>query len=204
MVGCILMALSLASAQKPAEQKKSKSKIRVLRIYDPQKDETSTGTMLDLTDLTRAIGFVDLSGSTPGTYDVGSQMSASYTFPGKIFSRPESVRVVFAAFSKGKYKTKNDYMVKADGELLFQGKAEYQQQQLTTLNKDRDKTYEERLTLVIPLDLFIRLANAKKVQLKIGPTDFDLSGEQRERLKALAASIDKCESPDCVWGTLKR
>lgn len=207
IVCCVLMASSFTGAQKPPEQKKSKNKIRVLRIYDPKKDETATGIMQGLMDMMSAMALVGLSTQTPGRSRLGSQMGALYTFPGKTVSPPEFVRVKFTVFDTERYKTKTDYTVKADGELLLQGKAGYDQRPLPTADKKdqgKDTMYEESLTLVVPTDLFIRLADAKKVQIKIGGTDFDLSATQRESLKALAASIDKCESPDCMWGTLNR
>ncbi len=202
LIACCL----LPGAFPVSAQQKSKSKITVLRVYDPAINETVTRISPDLSETFKEFGkAVIFPGSTPGNQSVGSQMTAYYIFTGKTASRPESVRLMFTAYGTTKYKTKNDFTIKADGELVLQGKAEYRQRQLVAdKTPDKDTKYEEALTLVVPLDIFLSLSKAKKVHLKIGPSDFDLNEKQRQSLATLAASIDKCESPDCLWGTLDK
>ncbi len=207
LIACLLLAThSFAGAQKPAQPKRSKDAVTVWRVYDPATDETVTSVSYGLGDyglgLGRNILFRD---GAPGRYSVGSLMRASYKFSGKAFKRPDSVSVMFLAQGGNKYQTQNDYTVKADGEQVLQGKADYAQRQIDMGQKiNKDLSLEEELTLVVPLDIFTQLAKAKKIQIKIGPTGFSLNDKQREMLQALVASLDKCEQPDCLWGTLNR
>jgi hypothetical protein len=55
--------------------------------------------------------------------------------------------------------------------------------------RDESTLGSEMLWLALPRDVFVRIANAKKVHLKLGVKEFDLSEPHLRNLQALAGSI---------------
>ena len=55
---------------------------------------------------------------------------------------------------------------------------------------NRRKVIQQEVRAMVPLDIFFRLRQAKKVQLKLGDKSFKLSGYQRKGIAALANTID--------------
>jgi len=152
-----------------------KGKVNVYRQYDKKKGETVTQTAMML-----------IYGPEPGPYSLGSGLSmlASYTFPGQTPSAPETVTLTFMS-SENRYvfADQRDLTIKADDDIFKLGDMEYKQ------IRGVSAAASERLWQAVPRETFARIANAKRVHVKLGQKEFDLTGRHLKNLQALASSI---------------
>ena len=155
----------------------NEEKVNVYRKYDKKKRETVTQTDLML-----------IYGPAPGPYSLGFGLSmlASYTFPGQTPSAPETVTLNFIS-SENDYvfAFEHDLTIKLDNDILNLGKMEYQQIRGTSAGA------LEKLWRALPREVFARIANAKRVHVKLGEKEFDLTERQLKNLHALVISISQ-------------
>jgi hypothetical protein len=112
-----------------------------------------------------------------------------YTYPGKIQSRPQAVLFVFLPLDK--YKNAPNFSVTADGMILQEGQATFDE---LCCEKVNGHTYTQQQIIVpVPIDIFARITQAKKVELKLtsksGKYSFKLNDYQKKCLAALANTI---------------
>ena len=168
-----VMGRAASAAQKSNPQ--NKEKVNVYRKYDKKKHETVTQTDLML-----------IYGPDPGPYSLGLGLSmfAAYTFPGQIVSAPETITLNFMSSENSYVFTfEHDLTIKADNEILNLGKLEYEQIRGTSA------VAHEKLWQALPRDVFARIAYAKKVHMKLGQKEFDLTEHHLKNLQALVSSI---------------
>ncbi|HEX8746528.1 MAG TPA: hypothetical protein VF717_04955, partial [Pyrinomonadaceae bacterium] len=108
-----------------------------------------------------------------------------YTYPGRTLVRPQTVSFVIVPRQKPKEAV--SFSVSADGEIVHQGEA-LPPQSRTDAN-GRKKTGKD-ITVSVPTEVFLRLAQAKKVEFKIGKSSEKLNEYQRKAVAALAVTIN--------------
>jgi hypothetical protein len=139
-------------------------------VYDAQKDLTTT-----------RLPFSRLSGEKERYHSV--DFSVFFTYKGKTKPVPESVNFELISVVKA-WKLNSDLYVVfvVDGEQLHFGS-----DRSAIPNPVKGRTWVgERMIFNIPFEKFERLASAKELAIKMGPTLFLLSDEAHDSLRAFA------------------
>jgi hypothetical protein len=170
----IVLGGTAGTAQNTNPQNQEKA--NVYRKYDKKKRETVTQTDLML-----------IYGPDPGPYSLGFGLSmfAAYTLPGQIVA-PETITLNFMSSENSYVFTfEHDLTIKTDNEILNLGKMEYEK------IRGASAVAHEKLWLALPRDVFARIAYAKKVHMKLGQKEFDLTEHHLKNLQALVSSIGR-------------
>ena len=150
----------------------------VVRTFDPGKNESNTSTLfVQVEEL--------VARASPGwdpAYDRNLNLySAEYIYPGRFPARPQTV--VFTFISKGKSKGTATFSITADNSLIHEGAVAVVERAGTN----------GQLKITLPTDIFLRMAQSKKVEFKIRATTYEnsykLKDYQRKCLASLAATI---------------
>ena len=177
---CIIFALAcvascMAQYVKPAPAKiKLKHKSRIGMMYDKFKDESTV-----------IVGpYFLTSGMEYALTNSQFQMMAAFTFTGQKLEKPvDHVTLAFLSSSKEwTFLQDQDLYVLVDGERLSLGKAE----------RDSDIKLggvKEYLGVSLPYDTFLKIANGKNVEMKLGPKEFKLKDEHLEGFRDLASRM---------------
>lgn len=155
-------------------QKSNPQRGNIYRKYDKKKRQTTIQTEAML-----------ISGaSTLYTTDFGIFMFASYTFPGETPSVPETITLHFiSSVNPHVFTFDRDLIISADNETLKLGKTEYR------ARIDESTLGSEVLWKALPKDVFARIANAKRVHVKLGVKEFDLTERHLKNFQALVSSV---------------
>ena len=160
----------------------------VMKIFDPDKNESTVSALLfDLQSADpRSMLGLDPDHPLPQI----RLHRAEYTHPGTIQSRPQTVAFVFLPLDK--YKTAPSFSVTTDGALLHEGEATLDEMCCEKVN---GHTYTlQQIIISVPTDIFERITQAKKVELKLnsksGKYSFKLNDYQKRCLAALANTIE--------------
>lgn len=188
LIAClILLSCSAAGRPRPAAQDSGvlSERPQVIRIFDPDKNETTTSAFLfDLRSSEFQAGF-DSYRPLPGV----RLHSAEYSYPGRAAARPRVMAFVFVP--RDKYKTAPNFSVTADGAELHQGEATLREMCCVEVNGR--SANPQHIVVAVPMEIFGRLRQAKKIELKLssksGKYSFKLNGYQRKCLDALANTI---------------
>ncbi|MCA1592273.1 MAG: hypothetical protein LC754_06405 [Acidobacteria bacterium] len=156
-------------APTPAPKSKNKESVRIYRRYEKSKNETITETRP-----------MPIFGNILG----GLDMNVFYTYLGKSSTTPQSVTINFTS-SNPEHEHRRDLIVKADGEVYQLGTMEYRRL------PDSNFGFPGKLSLSIPVEAFNRIANAKKVHMKLGTEDFDLEERHIKKLRGLASAMTR-------------
>lgn len=117
-------------------------------------------------------------------------ISFYFYYPGQTLVTPRFVSfgVLYEALDPQKYES-HLLSAKIDGQQVDFGKMVVQSEKLMHYRSTTAyKAYTHRiLDLDISYESFLRLANAKKVKMKLGDYDFDLSKDQLEAIRDLAS-----------------
>jgi len=174
----VLLVLALLGGTAHGSQKtkpQNEERINVYRKYDKKKRETVTQSDLML-----------IYGPEPGPYSLGFGLSmfASYSFPDQKPSAPETITLSFIS-SENRYvfAFERDLTIKADNDILKLGKMDYQQ------IRSSSQVASEKLWLPLSREVFGRIANAKRVHVKLGEKEFDLNEHHLKNLQGLINSI---------------
>lgn len=174
--GLVILALAVVATTYAQEPATKQDKVNVYRKYDKNKQETITGTELMLVY------------GPAGPYSLGFGLStrAAYVFPGRTPSPPEDITLTFMSSEDSYVFTfERDLTIRADGEVFQLGKMEYSQ-----IEKTLRAAYE-KLWISIPRDVFARIANSKKVHVKLGQKEFDFTEKHLKHFQALISSIGR-------------
>jgi hypothetical protein len=157
----------------------------IIKVFEPEKNESTV-----------YISFVDPKSGYAGLFPPQADFSspslhlknALYRYQGKNPARPQSV--VFTFIPKDKLKGLVYFSVNADNAIVHQG--EMTQEQYTV--KEDGSTYQE-VAIVVPIDIFLGLVQAKKVEFKVGPksykNSYKLNDYGKKCLPALADTMEK-------------
>jgi hypothetical protein len=185
-----MCALALLCAGPSAAQDVSlemgKDHVLVARAFDPSSDETTVSVIPDF----MRVLVVDILSNSPDVQSSPTHQtveftlrSVSYSYPGNIPLRPQNVKFVFISDGrKPKYKDNLDFSIDAEASPLHQGKIDYSV-------KDSTLGRIEVLMTPVPTEVFLRIAQAKKVQWTLGVRKYKLTDSQRKGMRALAQTI---------------
>lgn len=178
-----------ASALKVPPKRDYKYDGKIVSTYDKEKDRTIVLIQLmpvKSVEDPRYGNDPDFSGKTPERL----RISFYFAYPGQTLVTPRfaSIGILYMAFDPQKYES-HLLSAKIDGERVDFGKMVVINQKLVSYRSPAAyKPYTSRvLDLNISYENFLRMANAKKVKIKLGDYDFDLSKDQMEALRDLAS-----------------
>jgi hypothetical protein len=165
---------------------------QVKTAYDKTKNET--------TESLRLMTVMEKPGTIEARFPGGSRnlpseilrMTAYFTYPGRTLVKPESVMLGFLSIVQGeaKYKDTDEVTVRVDGQSLSIGKLHVADRQIDTQMELKDVDYwRETLEVSLKTPEFLRIANARKVTVQLGNTQFDLSAEHIKSLRVLASRV---------------
>jgi hypothetical protein len=111
-------------------------------------------------------------------------MQSYFIYPGKKPSPPQSVVMTFVSLKHGEryYQKERGLSFNVDGDPVEIGEA-----QLVQFQMMEDKVMKESVSIEVPYDKFMRVANAKKVRMKLGKTEWDLKKQHLKSLRDYAS-----------------
>lgn len=155
----------------------------VLRIFNPEDNESVTITLLVERNYANWPASPMWPEESPRTNLFFTR--ALYTFPGRTPVQPQTVS--FIVVPRTKPKKAVSFSVSADGEVIHQGEIAPGQGETVIGGLKLDKSV---ILVPVPTEVFLRLAQAKKVEFKIGTSSEKLNGYQRKAIAALAGTIN--------------
>jgi hypothetical protein len=160
----------------------------VTRVFDSDKNESRISAFLIDPQSDAFRGTLVYSASHPPP-DIRLH-SVEYTYPGNIPSRPQAMVFVFVPLEK--YKTAPSFSVAADGTVLHQGEATLRE--LCCVEINGHKANPQHIVVAVPMEIFERIRQAKKIELKLtskrGKYSFKVNDYQKKCLTALANTIE--------------
>ena len=113
-------------------------------------------------------------------------MQAYFVYQGKTPSAPPSVVMTFVSLKHAQryYQKDRNLSFTVDGAPLDIGEA-----QLVQFQAMGDNVLKEILSIEVPYDKFKSIANAKKLKMKLGKTEWDLKKKQLKALRDLAGRM---------------
>ncbi len=186
---CLCATFGLAQgALTPPAKRNFKYAGKIVSTYDKSKDKTIVLIQLmDVEDVEDPRPVWEDTPSKPRQQDrLGLTMFFGY--PGEKLATPQYVSIGFTyiALEPQQY---GDHLLSAkiDGERITLGKMQVLGTQEVIVRTAYKRYTRRALELVIPYEQFLRLANAKKVKMKLGETEFDLSKDHLEAVRDLAS-----------------
>lgn len=160
---------------------------KIVTTYDPAKAQTIV--LIQLMEIKEAevAEFVNVYSPTGRTFD-RLEITWFFAYPGKALTTPKYVSVGFHYMAEHpeKYESRK-LMAKIDGERVELGQMDEMAQRELVNMHGRPNYFQGLLEMTIPYELFLRLANAKKVKMKLGDFDFDLSKDHLNAIRDLAS-----------------
>ena len=120
-----------------------------------------------------------------------ARFHASFTYPGRT-SRVQPKRVLFSLTSTSedwKYTDFHKLTAFVDGKPLKLGALEHVPSFTlnTPANANSEDYISQGISISVPYKTFLRIANGKKVRIRMGPREFELQKEHLKALRDLAA-----------------
>ncbi len=173
-------------------------KLKVLRMFDETKDETTifvspgllalTLRTLNTGLITQSVKGVEKSVSSANLKVKIILADAYYKFSGKTVVRPQNISFTFVSDEgQNKYKDNLNFSVSLGQEIILQGKMEYIQRVINTSNTP---IYEEVLKMTIPVDVFLRVTKEKNIRFQLGSKNYKMKGTERESLQNFTEFIE--------------
>jgi hypothetical protein len=173
-----LMFCSQALSQDPQSPEKTR---KVAIIYDSKQDTTVVrfGPM-------HIINFSSLQGEAGNLNEEGElRLTAFFTYKGQTFVKPESVALIFLSINRPlnrwELSHQKDFEIKADD-----GRWKIPDVAIVS-SKNGSNIIVESLGVSVPCEIFAKVANAKKVKMRLGDRTFDLGKEHLGPLRDLAS-----------------
>ena len=158
----------------------------VLRKFDREKNETTISALLIDPQSYAFRGRLGYSDHLPPDIQLHK---VEYTYPGTAPSRPQTIALVLVPIDK--YKTAPTFSVTVEGAVLHQGEATLRETCCVKINGS--DANPQHIVLSVPMEVFERLTQTKKVELKLaskrGKYSFKLKDYQRKCLTALQNTI---------------
>jgi len=177
LLSLLLLFSSRALSQDPEYPEKTR---KVTAIYDTRQDATVVrfGPM-------HIINFSSLQGEVGNLNEEGElRLSAFFTYKGKTFVKPESVALIFLSINRPdnrwELSRQKDFEIKADD-------GHWKSPNVAIVDsKKGNNIFVESLGVSVPCEIFAKVANAKKVKMRLGDRNFDLGKEHLGPLRDLA------------------
>jgi hypothetical protein len=169
---CVVLGTAQSVAPIPSPKSKDKASVRIYRLYDKSKNQTITSAYP-----------IPASGYPLG----GLYINVYYTYPGKTPAVPQLVIIrVIAPDSELEYEDNRELAVKADGAVYRLGRMDYQK-----IPESGFGGFTGILSLTVPVEVFSRIASAKKVHIKLGSSDQDLEERDLKKWRALVGNMNQ-------------
>lgn len=179
---------------KPPAKRKFNYTGKIVTNYDPAKDRTMVLIQLMPVKEGEDPAFdPDLRqreslGQAPGRIPERLQFSMYFTYPGQTLATPPYVSVgfVYVALDPKRYES-HELSAKVDGEKIELGRMQVvADKSIAVVGGYRPYT-QRVLDMTIPYEQFLRIANAKRVKMRLGELDFDLTKDHLEAIRDLAS-----------------
>ena len=111
------------------------------------------------------------------------RLGAITGYPGRVKTKPKEVVLIFLSLSTSdasKYETIRKLTVTADGQKFLLGEASHAKQAQNNL-------FIETMSASMQMEDFLRICNAKRVTMKLGLTEVELTTEQIATLRMAAS-----------------
>jgi hypothetical protein len=159
----------------------------IVKIFEPEKNEST----IYISFADPKSGYEGLNLQQDDLYRSSLNLkNALYSYPGRNPARPQSV--FFNFIPKEKYKGMVYFSISADNATVHQG--EMSQEQYTIKSNGSTESHQE-VAVAVPIDIFLGLVQAKKVEFKVGPksykNSYKLNGYGKKCLAALADTMEK-------------
>lgn len=187
---CFQINLLCALAQ---ESRVLSEKPVITQVFDPVRNETEVRVILNSNSFSADTSTFTLGGTTGTIYGPGSSSRsqsglvlgyASHIYEGRIPTGKENASFTFFSKQKDTFRDQPAFSIIIDGQATQGGMAE-RPSQLDSIND-----YRQKIKLIVPTQLFLQIASAKKVQFNIGPKIYKLEDFQQESIRALADTFD--------------
>ncbi len=172
---------------KPPPRRNYKYTGKIVSTFDSDKNQTIVLIQLMEVKEGQIPAFQNAYNPLPRTLD-NLYMTWFFAYPGKTPETPKFVSVGFT-YRAGRKELYESRVLKAkiDGEKVELGKME-QLAEVKLVRMERGQIYyTAALEMTIPYELFLRIANAKKVKMQLGELDFNFSDDHREAVRDLAS-----------------
>ena len=179
----LLTLVSLAFAQSSESKRKFKHRGKIETKYDKFKDQTTV-----------RLNPYYVQGTAPKLDPTaGIEITASFVYAGQKLNAPPDIvsfGIVSASADAFKYEQDRGLIALVDGERIDLGQMEredasYKKYPYVISNR----YYVETLSAPIKYELFLKIANAKIVEMQIGKKEFKLKDEHLEALRDLASRM---------------
>jgi hypothetical protein len=186
---CLCTTVGLAqSALTPPPKRDYKYDGKIVSTYDKSKDQTIVLIQLmPVKDVEDPRDILDDTPSKPRREDY-LHLTMFFAYPGVQLATPQNVSIGFTymAFEPQMY---GDHLLtaKIDGQRITLGKMQVLRTQEVIVRNAYKRYTRRALELVIPYEQLLRIANAKKVKMKIGDFEFSLSRDHLEAVRDLAS-----------------
>jgi hypothetical protein len=157
----------------------------------PEKDRKITAVYNERIDTTVVrfgpMHLVNFKTGSPFSYAIEDgelRLSAFFTYKGKTFVKPESIALIFLSVNvptnRWELSTRKDMEIMADD-------AHWSIPTVHVVeSKNSGNLVIESLGVSIPCESFAKIANSKKIKLRLGDRKFDLAKEHSATLRDLA------------------
>ncbi len=113
-------------------------------------------------------------------------ISASFSSSGKTLTKPSMINInIFIAAKDRIYVDNRSLELVSDGKNVFKGTSQLSD------GRTNGKEIYSSLKFELPFKDFKKLANAKKIELKIGPTQFELTSDVTGGFKDLVSLVEE-------------
>jgi hypothetical protein len=189
---CGLMISSYAWAQgpnlSPPPKRNYKYDGKVVSTYDKTKDATTVLIQLmPVKEVEDPHPILEHSPHYPRDWS-RLELTSFFVYSGQRLVTPKyvSIGIVYLALDPQRYES-HVLAAKIDGDPIVFGKMDVLRTQ-SVIIRFAYKPYTRRtLEIVVPYEQLLRLANAKKVKLKLGDYEFSLSKDHMDAIKDLAS-----------------
>ena len=188
MLSFATISIAQTTTLKAPPRRNFKYEGKIVSTFDETKDRTLVLIQLmPVKDVEDPRPVWENSADNPRQQDTLS-LSMYFSYPGKTFSTPEfvSIGMVYMALEPQKYEG-HLLSAKLDGARVELGKMSVMSRRSVIVRFAYKRYTSEVLELTIPYPQFLALANAKKVKLKLGEFEFDLSKDHLEAIRDLAS-----------------
>jgi hypothetical protein len=177
---CSFIGVAERFNQSGNQNKQSEGSIKVETAYDKEKDETYV--LIPFMVLKKEPAYERL-------HSEKLEMSVFFTYPGQKLITPKTVGIAFKSSTtgtSGHFSEKKDLIVTLDGVRLSLGKLEI----VKRTNYGADPEYiDERATITIPAEDFLRIAKSNEVKIQVGDIKLKLAKEHLAALRSLATAM---------------
>lgn len=187
---CFQINLLCALAQ---ESKDLSEKPLITQVFDPARNETEVRVILNVNTIsvdTAEFSLGGVPGKIYGPWKGARSQSglvlghASHIYEGRTPTGKQSASFTFFSKRKDTFKDQPAFSVIIEGQAIQEGVSE------PPVQLASNEPYRQKIIVIVPTEVFLRIARAKKVQFKLGPKTYKTESYQQKSMRALANIIE--------------